>query len=100
MRVWSYRFAESELFPAEGELRNGSSIARLQEKPLLLLAALLDNPQRLVTREQLRQRMWGGETLVDHEQGINVAVKKIRDALGDSADEPKYIQTIARKGYK
>jgi DNA-binding winged helix-turn-helix (wHTH) protein/Tol biopolymer transport system component len=72
----------------------------LQEKPLQLLTVLVENPQRLVTRAQLRERMWDSDTFVDYELGINVAIKKLRHALGDSADEPKYIQTIAKKGYK
>lgn len=96
-----YRFAEFELAVADAELRsiNGGTI-RLQEKPLLLLSALLDNPQKVVTREQLRTRMWDSDTFVDHEQGINVAVKKVRGALGDSAEDPKFIQTVAKKGYR
>jgi TolB-like protein/DNA-binding winged helix-turn-helix (wHTH) protein/Tfp pilus assembly protein PilF len=95
-----YRFAEFELTAAEGELRTNNSIRRLQEKPLLLLTILLEHPQRLVTREQLRERMWGNDTFVDYEQGINVAVKKVRNALGDSAESPKFIETIAKKGYR
>jgi TolB-like protein/DNA-binding winged helix-turn-helix (wHTH) protein/Tfp pilus assembly protein PilF len=95
-----YRFAEFELRSAEGELRAGDSSVRLQEKPLRLLMVLLENPQRLVTREQLRERMWDSDTFVDYELGINVAVKKVRDALGDSAENPTFIQTIAKKGYR
>jgi TolB-like protein/DNA-binding winged helix-turn-helix (wHTH) protein/Tfp pilus assembly protein PilF len=95
-----YRFAEFELLSSEGELRTGNSSQRLQEKPLLLLTVLLDHPQRLVTRDQLRERMWDRETFVDYEQGINVAIKKVRDALGDSAENPKFIETIAKKGYR
>src|SRR6516225_9544906 len=95
-----YRFGEFELLSGEGELRSNGSCVRLQDKPLRLLTVLLENPQQMVTREQLRERMWDGETFVDYGQGINVAVKKLRQALGDSADEPKYIQTIAKKGYK
>jgi TolB-like protein/DNA-binding winged helix-turn-helix (wHTH) protein len=95
-----YRFAGFELIAAEGELRTGNTSVRLQEKPLLLLTALLDSPQELVTREQLRERMWDSQTFVDHEQGINVAVKKVRDTLGDSAEEPTYIQTVAKRGYR
>jgi TolB-like protein/DNA-binding winged helix-turn-helix (wHTH) protein/Tfp pilus assembly protein PilF len=95
-----YRFAEFELKSTEGELRNGGSSVHLQEKPLLLLLALLDHPQSLVTRDQLRERMWDSETYVDYEQGINVAVKKVRDALGDSAENPSFIQTVAKKGYR
>lgn len=95
-----FRFAEFELNAADGELRSSSSIRRLQEKPLLLLTVLLEHPQCVVTREQLRERMWGNDTFVDYEQGINVAVKKVRDALGDSAETPKFIETIAKKGYR
>jgi TolB-like protein/DNA-binding winged helix-turn-helix (wHTH) protein/Tfp pilus assembly protein PilF len=95
-----YRFAQFELNLAESELRNGNSTVLIQEKPLLLLCALLDNPQRLVTREQLRDRMWDSRTVVNYEQGINVAIKKVRDALGDSAESPKFIETVAKKGYR
>lgn len=95
-----YRFGEFELNPAQGELRAGAAVIRLQEKPLLLLTALLERPQRLVTREELRHRMWDGRTVVDYEQGINVAMRKLRDALGDSADDPRFIETLARKGYR
>ena len=95
-----YRFAEFELNSGEGELRANGSVIRLQDKPLRLLCALLDHPQQLVTREQLRQRMWDSRTIVDYEQGINVAAKKVRDALGDSAESPRFIETIARKGYR
>jgi len=95
-----YRFAQFELNLAEGELRSGGSIVLIQEKPLLLLIALLDNPQRLVTREQLRDRMWDSRTVVNYEQGINVAIKKVRDALGSSAENPQLIETVAKKGYR
>lgn len=94
-----YRFAEFQLRPAENELRTGEACLRLQEKPLLLLTALLDRPQTLVTRDQLRERMWDSATFVDYEQGINVAVKKVRDALGDSAESPRIIRTVAKRGY-
>jgi TolB-like protein/DNA-binding winged helix-turn-helix (wHTH) protein/tetratricopeptide (TPR) repeat protein len=100
MQDRTYRFGQFELKLPEGELRANDAIVRLQGKPLLLLGALLDHPQRLVTREQLRNRMWDSRTVVDYEQGINVAIKKVRDALGDSAENPKYIETVARKGYR
>src|SRR6202453_5088621 len=95
-----YRFAHFELDFAGSKLRIGDSIVLIQEKPLLLRCALLDNPQRLVTREQLRERMWSSRTVVNYEQGINVAIKKARDALGDSAENPKFIETVAKKGYR
>lgn len=95
-----YRFAEFELKVAEGELRTGSSVVRLQQKPLLLLIALLESPQRVVSRDQLRETLWGSATFVDYEQGINVAIKKVRDALGDSVENPRLVETIAKKGYR
>ncbi len=98
MKNQTYRFAQFELNLAESELRNGNSTVLIQEKPLLLLCALLDNPQRLVTREQLRDRMWDSRTVVNYEQGINVAIKKLRDALGDSAESPNSSRPSQKKG--
>jgi TolB-like protein/DNA-binding winged helix-turn-helix (wHTH) protein/Tfp pilus assembly protein PilF len=95
-----YRFAEFELLPSVGELRTKGSCVRLQEKPLQLLLALVESPQRLVKRDQLRERLWDSDTFVDYELGINVAIKKVRDALGDSAEDPRFIQTLAKKGYR
>jgi TolB-like protein/DNA-binding winged helix-turn-helix (wHTH) protein/Tfp pilus assembly protein PilF len=95
-----YRFAEFELLLSVGELRTKGSCVRLQEKPLQLLLALVESPQRLVTRDQLRERMWDSDTFVNYELGINVAIKKVRDALGDSAENPRFIETIAKKGYR
>ena len=95
-----YRFAEFELNVAEGELRTGSAVVRLQQKPLLLLISLLESPQRVVSRNQLRETLWGSTTFVDYEQGINVAIKKVRDALGDSVENPRLVETIAKKGYR
>ncbi len=95
-----YKFGEFELSLPQGDLRAETSIVRLQDKPLLLLCELLDHPQRLVTRQQLRERMWDRRTVVNFKQGINVAIKKVRDALGDSSETPRYIETVARKGYR
>lgn len=95
-----YRFAQFELNLADSKLRSGDSTILIQEKPLRLLIALLDSPQRLVTREQLRDRMWDSRTVVNYEQGINVAIKKVRAALGDSAESPQFIETVAKKGYR
>src|SRR5215472_16971004 len=71
-----YKFGKFELLASVGELRTNGACVRLQEKPLQLLTVLLENPQRLVTRAQLRERMWDSETFVDYELGINVAAKK------------------------
>jgi TolB-like protein/DNA-binding winged helix-turn-helix (wHTH) protein/Tfp pilus assembly protein PilF len=95
-----YRFAAFELDFEEAELRRGDSSVRLQDKPLRLLCALLDAPQRIVTREQLRDRMWDSRTVVNFEQGINVAIQKVRNALEDSSDHPQFIETVAKKGYR
>lgn len=100
MRDRIYRFSEFELLSSDGELRTKDTCVRLQEKPFLLLTVLLENPQQVVNRELLRERMWDSDTFVDYELGINVAVKKIRDALGDSAENPRFIQTVAKKGYR
>lgn len=80
-------------------LRQGVRI-KVQAQPLELLTFLIERPGELITREQLRERLWGSETYVDFDQALNKAVKKIRAALGDSVDEPKYIQTLARRGYR
>jgi TolB-like protein/DNA-binding winged helix-turn-helix (wHTH) protein/Tfp pilus assembly protein PilF len=100
MKNQIYRFAQFELNLAESKLSSGNSTVLIQEKPLLLLIALLDSPQRLVTREQLRDRIWDSRTVVNYEQGINVAIKKVRQALGDAAENPKLIETVAKKGYR
>ena len=93
-----YRFGKFEL--SSGELRADGRRVGLQEKPLLVLTALVESAQQVVTRQQLRQRMWPIGTFVDYEQGINVAIKKVRDSLGDTAEAPEYIETIAKKGYR
>jgi TolB-like protein/DNA-binding winged helix-turn-helix (wHTH) protein/Flp pilus assembly protein TadD len=100
MKDGTYRFAKFELKLPEGELRSEGSVIKLQEKPLLLLCTLLEHSPHIVSREQLRERMWDRRTVVDYEQGINVAIKKVRSALSDSAAQPKLIETVARKGYR
>lgn len=83
-----------------GELRKNGTRIRLQEKPLRVLAALMEHPGELVTREELHQRLWPDATIVDFEDGLNTAVKKLRVALCDDADESRYIETIPRRGYR
>jgi DNA-binding winged helix-turn-helix (wHTH) protein/tetratricopeptide (TPR) repeat protein len=85
---------------AAGEvLKNGSRI-RLQEKPLRVLALLAERQGQVVTREELKKRLWPEDTFVDFETGLNTAVSKLRDALSDSAETPRYIETIPRRGYR
>jgi DNA-binding winged helix-turn-helix (wHTH) protein len=95
-----YQFAGFELNPATRELRRGESVIALQEKPLLLLMTLLDHPQRVVTREQLRERMWDSRTVVEYDQGINAAMKKVRDALRNSTGRLWIIETLPKRGYR
>jgi TolB-like protein/DNA-binding winged helix-turn-helix (wHTH) protein len=95
-----FRFGGFELDPRSGELvRNGEKV-RLHEQPLQLLLALLERPGELVTREELTARLWSAGTFVDFERGLNKAVNKLREVLGDSADSPRFIETLPRKGYR
>ncbi len=82
------------------ELRRGGRRVRLQEQPYKILVALLERPGELVSRDELRSRLWPGGTYVDHETSINVAVMKLRDVLGDSTEEPRFIETVPRLGYR
>jgi cholera toxin transcriptional activator len=94
------RFGVFELDLSAGELRKNGAKLRLQEQPFQLLAALLEHPGTVVTREELRQRLWPSDTFVDFDHSLNTAVNKIREVLGDSASSPRYIETLARRGYR
>src|SRR5262245_38785213 len=94
------RFGAFEFDPRSGELRTSDSRVLLQEQPLRILIRLLDRPGALVTRDELRRELWSDETFVDFEHGLNAAVKRLRDALGDCADEPRFIETLPRRGYR
>lgn len=83
-----------------GELREGERSVCLQEQPLFVLRMLVVRPGEIVTREEIKQKLWPNDTVVDFDQGVNAAVRKLRIAFGDSADEPKYLGTIARRGYR
>ena len=85
---------------AAGEVRKNGSRIRVQEKPLRVLTLLAERQGELVTREELKNRLWPEETYVDFEAGLNTAVSKLRDALSDRADKPRYIETIPRRGYR
>ena len=100
LRPSSTRFAQFELDHVAGELYRDGRRVRLQEQPRQILAALLERPGELVTREELRERLWKSDTFVDFEHGLNTAVKKVRQALGDSAETPRFIETLARRGYR
>ena len=83
-----------------GELRRAGLKLKLQEKPFQMLAMLLEHPGEVVTREALRERLWASNTIVDFDHGLNTAIKKLRQALGDSAENPRFIETLARRGYR
>ena len=83
-----------------GELRRDGLKLKLQEKPFQMLAMLLEHPGEVVTREALRERLWAADTFVDFDHGLNTATKKLRHALGDSAENPRFIETLARRGYR
>lgn len=94
------RFGVFELDRAAGELRKNGARVRLQEQPLQVLTALLENAGKVVTRDDLRQTIWPADTFVDFDHSLNTAVNKIREALGDSASSPRFIETLARRGYR
>ena len=97
-RTW--RFGVFELDAYSGELRRNGSVVKLREQPARILVLLLEHAGQMVTREQLRQHLWPSDTFVDFDHSLNAAVMKLREALGDSADKPLYIETIPRKGYR
>jgi cholera toxin transcriptional activator len=96
-----YRFGLFELDTLTGDLfRDGLAHPRVQGQPLELLLLLLQRPGELVTREELRKKLWSTDTFVDYDHGLNAAVNKLREALGDSAESPRFIQTLPRRGYR
>ena len=94
------RFGVFEVDLRAGELRKHGVRLRLQEQPFQVLAMLLERPGETVTREELRNRLWTAETFVDFDHGVNKAVNRIRGALGDSATSPRFVETVARRGYR
>jgi DNA-binding winged helix-turn-helix (wHTH) protein len=94
------RFATFELDLRTGELRKGGIRLRLQQQPFQILAMLLERPGQLVTREELRQKLWPSDTFVDFDHGLNTAINKLRDVLNDPANAPRYIETLPRRGYR
>src|SRR6202050_3516614 len=94
------RFANFEVDLRAGELRREGSRVRLQEQPFLLLTVLLESAGEVVTREELRKRLWAEDTFVDFDHRLAVAVSKLRDALRDSADKPTLVETVGRRGYR
>jgi len=95
------RFDRFELDLSSGELRTADgNLTRIQQQPLQVLRLLMEAQGRVVTREQLKEALWSGDTFVDFEHGVNTAVKKLRQALGDSAESPKFVGTVPKVGYR
>jgi DNA-binding winged helix-turn-helix (wHTH) protein len=96
----TYEFGPFELNAVSGELWKQGRRVKLQEQPFRLLVILLENAGQVVTREQIQNRIWEGNTFVDFDSSLRVAVRKLREALGDDADNPRYIETIPKRGYR
>ena len=94
------RFSTFEVNLQTGELRQRGQKVKLQEQPLQVLAALLERPGEVVTREELRSKLWPADTFVDFDHSLNAAIRRLRDALGESAETPIFVETVARRGYR
>lgn len=95
-----FRFGAFEANEATGELRKQGIRIKLHSQPFQILVMLLERPSELVTREEMRQRLWGEDTFVDFDHGLNTAVNKLREALGDLASQPRYVETVSGRGYR
>jgi DNA-binding winged helix-turn-helix (wHTH) protein len=96
--VW--RFGEFELDVRSRELRSRGRRIRIQDNPLTVLLLLLERKGDVVSREELKLRLWPADTFVEADDGLNTAVRKLREVLGDSSENPAYIETIPRRGYR
>jgi DNA-binding winged helix-turn-helix (wHTH) protein len=95
-----FRFSTYEADPGSGELRKAGLRLRLQDQPFQVLLVLLERPGEVVTREELRLKLWPADTFVDFDHGLNTVINKLREALSDSATNPRFIETLARRGYR
>src|ERR1700726_4309330 len=94
------RFGTYEVSFQSGEVRKAGLRIKMQQQPLKLLEILLERPGEVVTREELRTRVWPNDSFGDFDQALNIAVGKLRSALGDSADNPRFIDTLPKRGYR
>src|ERR1044071_5299421 len=94
------RFGTFELNSAAGELRHGSDVLKLAPQPFKVLEFLARRGGQVVTRIEIRDHVWSGETFVDFDQGLNFCIRQIREVLGDTADAPRFIETLPRRGYR
>src|SRR5579859_2364901 len=95
-----YRFGVFEADASTGELRKQGIRIRINSQPFQVLLMLLDRPGEVLTREEISKTLWSDGTYVDYEHGVNSAVNRLRDALGDSAGSPRFVETLARRGYR
>src|ERR1700710_1985236 len=95
-----YRFGVFEADTTVGELRRQGVRIKLNAQPFQVLTLLLDRPGELLTREEISRELWPDGTFVDYEQGVNSAVNRVREALGDTASNPRFVETLARRGYR
>jgi DNA-binding winged helix-turn-helix (wHTH) protein len=94
------RFGPFQLDSQAGQLLKNGRVVRLKPQPLRLLQLLISRPGELVTRDEIRDLLWGTDTFVDFEQGMNTAVRQIREALGDDAETPIFVETVPKRGYR
>jgi len=99
-RAVRLRFGPFELDPRSGELTSGDTTVVLQQQPLQVMLMLTERYGEMVTRDEIQERLWGNDVIVDFDRSINQLVRRLRRVLGDSAEAPKYIETIARRGYR
>ena len=94
------RFGVFDVDLQSGELRKLGVKVKLQEQPFQALVMLLERHGELITREELQKRLWGADTFVDFDRGLNKAINRLREALGDDADNPRFIETLPQRGYR
>src|SRR5437762_1952193 len=95
-----HRFGVFELDTRTGELRKHGVRLKLQQQPLQVLSMLVERPGEVVTREDIQKGLWSGDTYVDFDNAINSSIRKLREALGDNAESPRFIETLPRRGYR
>ena len=94
------RFGDFDVDPQSGELRKHGKRIKLQIQPFQVLQILLEHAGQVVTREELQKRIWPADTFVDFDQGLNNAIKKLREALADDAEKPRFVETLSKRGYR
>jgi DNA-binding winged helix-turn-helix (wHTH) protein/Tol biopolymer transport system component len=99
-RSWIIRFGVFEMDLRAGDLRRNGSRVKIQDQPFQILAILLERPGQIVTREELRTRLWSADTFVEFDHSFNSAIRRLREALGDSGENPRFVETLGRRGYR